>query len=276
MDQPIITIFCAFTRRWAVERWIENLKSVEHDPARTNLAFLIDIDEPFIRSRLQKFADEGGYRKVVIEMNKDWHPNEVRLSIRRLRIADVKNQSKKLIRQMDGDIVVGFEDDTTFGNLDLNRLISPLLEHEDIAFVEGVQCGRWGVKMIGAWEVDDPLNPRKASTLLPPSKGNPIKKEYNYNGYQMIDAGGFYGYATRKELYLQHDYYSSGAQPYGPDVNYGLWLRQQGYKCYIDWETVFGHNDHNVIIYPDGTVTKITFTKDKQTGEWLREEVDVS
>lgn len=264
MDQPIITIFCAFTRRWAVERWIENLRSVAHDPARTNLAFLIDIDDAFIRSRLQKFADAGGYRKTIIEVNQDWSPNEVRLRIRRMRIADIKNQSKKLIRQMDGDIVVGFEDDTVFEDMDLMRLINPLLEHADIGFVQGVQCGRWGVKMIGAWSVDNPHNPQHAETVLPKQ------------GYEQIDAGGFYGYATRKDLYLHHDYYSGSSQPYGPDVNYGLWLRQQGYHCYIDWDTVFGHNDHNVILYPDTDLSKIEFTKDKQTGEWLRKEVDYS
>lgn len=264
MEAPVITIFCAFTRRWAVERWIENLKRTQtiHKPENTNLAFIVDIDEPFIHNKLKRYAEEYGYRACEIIRNSDHHPNEVRVSARRLRIADMKNQSKKLVAKLDGDIVVSLEDDTVFDLDCFCRLIKPLLEDARVGFVQGVQCGRWGVKMIGAWRVDDVNHPKHAETVQ--AKGK--------SGYEQIDAGGFYGYATRKELYLGHDYYSSSAQPYGPDVNYGLYVRQQGYQCIIDWDTVFGHNDHNVILYPDDSVTKITFTKNI-TGEWLREDV---
>ena len=262
MSEQVITIFCAFTRRWAVERWLENLQrtQLKHKPELTNLAFIVDIDEPFIHNKLKRFAEEYNYRACEIIRNSDWHPNEVRLAIRRQRVAFVKNQSKKLIAKLDGDIIVSLEDDTVFDIDCFCRLIAPL-DDPRVAFVQGVQCGRWGVKMIGAWKADDPMYPTHVETVLP-SKG-----------YQQIDAGGFYGYATRKELYLNHDYYSGSSQPYGPDVNYGLWLRAQGYQCVIDWETVFGHNDHNVILMPDDSVTKITFTKNKSTGEWLREDV---
>lgn len=261
MNPPIITIFCSFTRRWTVERFLENLKKTMavHKPENTNLAFIVDIDEIWIQLQLQRFADEHGYRACEIIRNSEHHPNEVRLRLRRLMIADMKNQSKKLIAKLDGEYVIGLEDDTVFDLDCFCRLLKPLYEDASVGFVEGVQCGRWGIKMIGAWQTDNVFNPHKISTLMPKT------------GYEQIDAGGFYGYATRKNLYLEHDYFSSNGQPFGPDVNFGLWLRQQGYQCIIDWDTIFGHNDHNVILYPDADIKRVEFAKNI-AGEWLQED----
>lgn len=263
--QPIITIFCAFTRRWAIEQWLSDLSKVTHDPAQTNLAVIIDIDDPFILRQIQMFVKDKGYRKLIHKMN-DYNPNEVQIAARRLRIADVKNQSKNLVAQCDGNIVLSLEDDTIFPNLDIHRLIDPL-SRDQVGFVEGVQCGRWGVKMIGAWRADNPLDPYHIETLMPGAEG-----------YEAIDGGGWYGYATKKHLYLQAEYFTSSSQPWGPDVNYGLWLRRMGYECYIDWQTVFGHNNYNRVIWPTdvpGTpakdrLAKLICSKDQATGRWDR------
>lgn len=261
-EQPILTIFCSFTRRWAIERWLGNLRQVQHDPARTNLAIIVDVDEPYIATLIKRYVEEHGYRALQITINRENNPNEVRIPVRRQAIAAMKNQSKHLISQLDGDIIIGLEDDTVFPDLDLARLYQPLLDDDTIGFVEGVQCGRWGVKIIGAWSFDDFEFPQKGETLLP------------QEGYQPIDAGGFYGYATRRKLYLNHDYHSATSQPWGPDVNYGLWLRSQGFKCLIDWQSVFGHNDYDSILYPDVNVSKVVYTKDITTGKWGRNDTD--
>lgn len=265
---PSLTIFCPFTRRWAVDRWLENLAAVEHDPKLVNLCFIIDTDEPYIAMALNRFAEERGYRSIQIRMNEEWSPNEVRLSIRRQRVADIHNQSKELIRRTDGELIIGLEDDTVFDRLkSFDQLIDPILIDDSVGFVEGVQMGRWSVNMIGAWLADDPVNTQQIETLLPP---NDI-----FWGEQPISGGGFYGYATQRELYLNHDYYWSSGQPWGPDVNYGLWLNSLHYKCLIDWSVVFGHNDHNIIGYPDPPpdnqpLAKVIYTKDRETGKWER------
>jgi hypothetical protein len=256
---PIITIFCAFTRRWAVETWLDDLASIEHDPALTNLCFIVDADDAFIMNKLRHFATSNNYRSFHSKMNEQWSPNEVRIAVRRLRIADVKNQSKDLIEKTDGEFILGFEDDTIFKNLDIMRLIQPMLDDDKVGFVEGVQCGRWGVKMIGAWRFDDYENPHHVETLLPGE------------GYQEIfGGGGWYGYATRRSLYLNCEYYASSAQPWGPDVNYGLWLYNRGYCCLIDWTTVFGHNDHNKVLWPNDKLTKVSYAKNSTNGKWDR------
>jgi hypothetical protein len=259
---PIITITCAFTRRWSVDLWLKNLESVEHDPKRTNLAIVVDCGDDYILNTIKDFAKRREYRHLVYKMNEQWHPNDVRIAARRPRIAEVKNQTKDLVSQTDGEIIIGLEDDTFFEGMDLHRLIDPILQSDQVGFVEGVQCGRWDVKMIGAWRVDDVRNPYHAETLMPGQ------------GYEEIDAGGWYGYATKRSLYLQHEYYSASSQPYGPDVNFGLWVRQQGYKCVVDWSTIFGHRDHDAILYPVGKLTAVGFDKSRVTGAWTRHDIE--
>lgn len=262
-EQPIITIFCSFTRRWTVDRWLENLKSAKHDPTRTNLAIIVDTDEPMIYNKIKRYAEENGYRNFLGTINRDNAPNEVRIPVRRQAIAAMKNASKTLIAQLDGDIIIGLEDDTVFTDLDFSRLYNPIINGDKIGFVEGVQCGRWGVKIVGVWSVDDFEFVQKAETL---TRGK--------DTWQEIDAGGFYGYATTKELYLNHDYYSSTGEPWGPDVNYGLWLRNRGYRCFVNWDIVFGHNDYDKILYPDEKVSKVVYTRDITTGKWGRNDTN--
>ena len=271
---PIITIFCAFTRRWSVDRWLENLAGVEHDPSLTNLCFIIDTDEPYIRNMLQKFAEQRGYRSCHIEMNSEHHPNEVRLVIRRTRIAQVKNQSKDLVARTDGKYIISFEDDTVFDRLkNFNRLLNPLAINPKVGFVEGVQMGRWGVNMIGAWLADNDLDPTTIKTLLPKSRSALDDAEW----YENITGGGWYGYATRRDLYLNCDYYWATSQPWGADVNYGFWLKQRGYKVLIDWQTVFGHDDRGRVGYPDEEpfkhkLAQVIYTKNVVNGKWDRED----
>lgn len=276
MQEPIITIFCAFTRDWAVAPWLANLAATKHDPKLTNLAFIVDTNDEYMGRQLRAFSETHGYRSFHVKINSDWEPNEQRLGIRRMRIADVKNQSKELISRSDGSIIIGMEDDTVFDRLEsFNHLYQPILENDKVGFVEGVQMGRWGANMLGVWDCDDFEYPQKVWTLLPPGESY---KENMVRGSQEITGGGFYGYATQRELYLNCDYYTSSGQPWGPDVNYGLWLRQRGYKCLVNWDAVFGHSDRGDIAYPDnpprGPLVKIIYNRDKLTGKWERRDYE--
>jgi hypothetical protein len=271
MQKPI-TIFCAFTREWAVDRWLDNLNHVKHDPALTNLCFIVDIDDPRIKIKLQQYAEAGKYRSFHVKLNDDWMPNEVHLGIRRMRIADVHNQSKWLISQTDGEYIIGLEDDTVFENPEsFERLLAPIVEDDTIGFVEGVQMGRHGAHMIGAWQVDDVLALHHIHTLLPP--------DGKFEGLQEITGGGMYGYATQRQLYLDCDYFTSSGQPWSVDVNFGIWLRQRGYRCLIDWGLVFGHNAYNVVLWPDNPpapLMEVNYTRDRLTGRWERRDYENS
>lgn len=274
MQEHIVTVFVPFTRYWALERFLENLQAQNYPKRLINLCVIVDIDDPRIAADLEKFVTywekcEQPYRSFHIKLNTDWHPNEVHLSIRRMRIADVHNQSKWLVGKTDGDIVIGLEDDTVFDDPEtFNRLLKPFGKWEGCAFVQGVQCGRHGTYYIGAWRCDDPQAVKHIETCLPP--------EGKWEGVEAIDAGGMYGYATPKELYLQHDYHSSSGAPYAVDVNYGLWLRQMGYVCLIDWGLLFGHNSHNVILRPDDKVLLLSVHYDRNTNGcgWERKDYE--
>lgn len=283
---PIITIFCPFTRRWAIDKWLEDLAGVEHDPALTNLCAIIDMEELYIRNQLRKFAEARGYRSFHVKMNEGHHPVETNIKTRRGRIAEIHEQAKDLVAKCDGDIVIGLEDDTRFDRLEsFARFVKPFTENwkytgKPIGMIQGVQMGRWGARMIGAWWVDNPRLPTHAKTLLPPTPE--LQQEWEEtklpNGlfpYQAIHGGGWYGYATTKRLFLDAPYFDSPSVPWGPDVEFGLWLQQQGFVCYIDWSILFGHRDHGETMYPDdprARLTEVVYNKNPDTGKWERED----
>lgn len=259
--QPVITVFCPFTRTWAIERWIGNLTDQNYDKSLINLVFIIDCDEPSISYKLNKMANDFAYRSIKLAMNVDNNPNEARISIRRQRIVDVREQSKAMIAKTDGLYVIGLEDDTVFPPDTITKLLLPLLTSQKVGFVEGVQCGRWGVKMIGAWKSDNPKDPTYIETLLPKQ------------GLEQIDGGGLYGYATLRHSYLEANIGWNG-EVWGPDVNYGLWLRNQGYDVLIDWSLIFQHNDFNQLLDPTVDLSQICYTKDIITNTWSRYDIE--
>lgn len=256
----IITIFCPFTRWWATERWIEDLKKVDHDPSLVNLCFIVDGDQGLIANTLTRFANENNYRSIQTKVNHDWSTNEVQINIRRARIAEVKNQSKEMVSKTDGKYIIGLEDDTEFSRLrSFDQLIQPIIDDPNVGFVEGVQMGRWGANVIGAWKADNIDDPNEVQTILP------------RDGLQEITGGGWYGYATTRELYLNCEYYSASSEPYGPDVNFGFYVRRRGFKCLIYWDLVFGHRDFNKVLYPeDHKLIEVVYNKDRNTGKWNR------
>jgi hypothetical protein len=273
---PIITIFCPFTRRWAIDGWLDNLADVEHDPTLTNLCIIIDCDIPYIENRFKTLAKDKNYRSLQIRMNSGSYPNETNLKIRRQRVVEIHEQAKDLVSKCDGDIIIGLEDDTVFDRMpNFNRLIEPLERHVT-GFVEGVQMGRHGARMIGAWQADDIHDPKQIETLLPPGLTG---EQLMDSDYQEITGGGWYGFATLKDLFLEAPYFTSPSFPWGPDVNFGFWIRQRGYKCLIDWQTVFGHNDYNITMYPDSPearLTKIVYNKRQDNGKWERQDYDTN
>lgn len=275
-QSDVITIVCAFTRPWAIEQWLADLAAVEHTPELTNLCFIVDCDEPVIKHALERYAKTRPYRAVHVQMNHKWEvPPETSMGMRRRRIADVKEQSKAQVRQCDGEFVIGLEDDTVFGHIgSFDSLLRPFRELPNVGFVEGVQMGRHGkCRMVGAWSFDDANDPRYCETMLPLLKRE--ARPYGFGDYQRITAGGWYCYATRRNLYLGADYYASANQPWGPDVNFGLWLTRTGYVCLIDWAMTLGHNDRGNIGYADKwPLSQVMFTKDPQTGYWARKDID--
>lgn len=258
--QPVVTLFCAFARDTFTKKWLDDLSTFKHDPSRTRVVILIDGDFIQTSSRLKQYFETHKYLSYGISMNHEYNPNDAKIAVRRARIAFIKNQSKYLIKKRPSDYVVGLEDDTAFGGMDIMDLLNPMMQIEQVRFVQGLQCGRWGVKYLGAWQTDNPNDPQRLWSITPQFGDKFLR-------YQDIDGGGFYYYATPTDLYCKHEYQWSGEQ-WGPDVNYGLWLRQQGYVCFADTRLVVGHRTYDETIYPDGTITRVEYYKDND--EWKR------
>lgn len=272
MRGKTVTFFCAFSRPWAIKRWIKDFQHINRnqDHSLMHLAFIVDIDCPEIWIQLRHMAHKDGYASCEVAMNRAHNPTEVHTSTRRKRIALLKNQSCELIQRHHSDFVIALEDDSTLDHLDsLDRLIAPLASPR-VGMVSGIQCGRWMLKYAGAWKFDNHLAPSVATTVVPTPSVQLIMPPHA--DYQIIDAAGFYCYATPRGFYLKHEYYWSEDQPWGPDVNYGLWLRQLGFEVLADWRTPIGHNDHNNIIevYDDKEFRQVCYTKNNDNS-WRRQ-----
>jgi len=270
---PPITIFCPFTRHAYVRRWFDDLYSTDLNPAMTNLVFTIDIGEDemgqevgkMIYARIMEQMNKVAFRKFIIIRNYDHHVNEVNIGVRRRRIAEIHNQAKEAIIALDGKFVLGLEDDTVFTDLKVERLYKPFEHYADAGLVSTYEAGRWLNKIIGVWFFDNADHPTKCRTASLDDITGDIGE---------VDATGMYCYLTPTTLFLQHQYDSEDWQPWGPDVNYGLWLRQKGYKNFVDWSQPTDHLDFERVVKPEGKIYVEEFTQETHAA-WTRKRQEI-
>lgn len=147
---------------------------------------------------------------------------------RRWHIVRIHNQIRDLIA--DCDWVFSIEDDGILPPDALEQLIKVTKAHSDSGMVTGVELGRWGLPYVGAWRVDDIHEPAEM-TSLENKAGQDLVEE--------IDGCGLYCALIRADLYKEHMFDTSNGL--GPDVNLGLFCRQEGYQNYINWAVPVTH-----------------------------------
>lgn len=151
---------------------------------------------------------------------------QLTITSRRKRIAEIHNEAKQYLNN--AELLFLIEDDTLYHPSTLRKLFDVYKNFPHAGFVSGVQVGRWGLKYIGLWEVDNVYEPTKIFS-------SPLKQWVHE-----IDASGLYCMLTRKETYMKHTF-----EPYdnilGPDFNYGLWLRKEGYRNYAQFDVHCTH-----------------------------------
>lgn len=220
----MITIFMPVSRSDYLINIFNRLELLECDRQATNLLVICDNDKiyPQVRNLVadSKFNDrlcvKSGYKLA----------SRYSVEQRRLRIAALKNLSKELIKSC--DYIFSLEDDTLIPSDALKKLLKGYQQYPHAGFIQGIELGRWGIPYAGAWMVDDIYNPTELIT------------SERQNGLQPTDAGGFYCYLTKYEHY-QHDYQPFDNNALGPDVEYGISLRQQGLYNYTDWSITCAH-----------------------------------
>lgn len=238
-NNPTYSLFIPFTREWMVEDFLNSLDGMKVPLSETEFVFYNDTDNRSLQWILTDYLNEKlpyiNGAKVYMSGNRA--PTEIDVNIRRERIVAMKNKSKDLIA--DSKFVFCLEDDTFVSDPDaLSKLITQISSDETIGFVSGVERGRWGFGIIGAWKMDDYTNPSWVSTL-----------PYKETGIEEVDGAGWYFYVTRTPLYKQADYRFE-AECLGPDVCYVMDVRRQGYRCLVDWSIPCGHRHGSITLYP--------------------------
>ena len=186
--------------------------------------------------------------------------NKVALSIpdRRRHITSIHNQIKELI--VDADWLFSIEDDGILPTDALAKLVKFVRVNPNVGMITGVELGRWGVPYVGAWRVDDVNNVEKVVSVENKT-ADPCVEE--------IDGCGLYCALIDANLYKIHDFTTSNGL--GPDVNLGLFLRQQEKQNYIDWSIQVTHltNRHGLEIEIPATDTSKQVTLSKmRNGKW--------
>lgn len=175
---------------------------------------------------------------------------------RRRHIANIHNQIRGLIE--DAEYIFSVEDDGILPPHALSNLVSDVIlaraRGDKLGMVTGVELGRWGTPYVGAWRVDDVFHPTQIESIESKAAGT----EPNDVNYEEIDGCGLYCALIDADLYKKHNFFTHNGL--GPDVNLGLFLRQEGYKNFIDWSIHVTH-----VTFYDGNYLEIPATSQSRT-----------
>lgn len=171
---------------------------------------------------------------------------------RRRRIAENHKKLWHIVKAYEPDLVWQIEGDSVLEPDTLERLLARYdkLKGDDFGYVSGVEVGRHGIYHIGAWHVADD---RQSFRSL----------DHKTKKVTEVDGTGFYSLLAPAEVWLKGKCEWNGER-YGPDVVWGLSLREQGYKIYVDPTIEIGHRtDHGVIGLDNINLCTVEFTKGK-------------
>lgn len=159
----------------------------------------------------------------------DKNPAE-KMAGRRQRIAENHQKLIDIVKAYpDYDLIWQVEGDCIYTPDTLQLLVRSYeqLDSPLFGYVSGVQVGRHGIYALGAWHFSD--NREEFQSV-----------DHTVKGAIEVDATGFYCLLAKRDAWLK-GVCSWNGEHWGPDVNWGLSLRQQGYKLYADTNIPVGH-----------------------------------
>lgn len=218
-----ITTVLPVSRIKYLDRVLDSLKSQTVKP--DNLVVIFDgNDYDFMVARNK--VTELDLETLVVQSNNYKLADDI--FDRRRNIANIHNHFTEIIG--DADWVFSIEDDGILPHDALERLIDTVEKVDNVGMVTGVELGRWGLPYVGAWVADDVNNIKTIET---------VANQYGLDLIQPIDACGLYCALIRCSYYKKHKFFANNGL--GPDVNLGIFLRQQGFDNYIDWSIPVTH-----------------------------------
>lgn len=228
----VTTIVMPVSRNDFLKRIFAQLDMMPCNMETTNLLCYVDGDQELFQ-RVRQFVVGSKFKEKLCVYRRKGLPNFNHIRSRRKRIADIHNEIKTMIGIC--DYVFLIEDDTLIPLNTLEKLLKHYSAFPFAGFITGVQIGRWGINVPGIWAVDNPYDVKMIKSLLPPEIPLGTKTML-----QDIDASGMYCMLTKRDNYLKADFTPFDAI-LGPDVSFGLALRREGYKNYVDWTINTSH-----------------------------------
>lgn len=221
----VITIIIPCSRPDYLRRIFAQLELMPCDREQVNLLVYVDGNQPLFEIARNLTVNSKFNQKLCVYRHKGV-PNVGSVKRHRQRIADIHNEIKALIQSC--DYVFLLEDDTLPPINTFEVLLKNYSEYPYAGFISAVEIGRWGFEMIGAWNADDVYTPTEITTV---PKGS---------GFATIDAAGLYCCFVKRDTYMKH-FFEPFQDILGPDVQFGLALRQQGLKNYINYDLQCKH-----------------------------------
>jgi hypothetical protein len=182
------------------------------------------------------------------------------INARRIRIAENHKKLQEVVKAYKPDLVWQIEGDGDLPADTLERLLKTYHRYksDQIGYISGVEVGRHGLYALGAWRFADD---RQSFESL----------DYRLTGINEADATGFYCLLAPAEAWLKGKATWDGER-WGPDVNFGLSLREQGYKILCDSDLHIGHMVGNGIIKVDQIATcNVRFHKEHD--KWIQKQL---
>jgi hypothetical protein len=243
----MVTIVLLVSRDTFLNRIFANIDMLEADSETTSLLVYVDGDTELYQKARNLTVNSRFVNKLCIYRRKGL-PNVGNIRSRRKRITDIHTEIKGIIQ--DCDYILLLEDDTTIPLNTLKILLADYADYPYAGFISGVELGRWGYTHIGAWRVNDIYNPSQI-TSTPAS-----------TGLEEIDAAGFYCCLIKRDNYMKSKF-----EPFdnilGPDVNFGIKLRQSGLKNYVDNSIKCKHlTKRGEITFLNSDIIQVQFSKE--------------
>lgn len=229
-----VTIVLPVSREDYLKRILAQLELMHCDAENTNLMVYVDGTIDLYAKARDMVVNAKFKEKLTVYRRAKHNPDPSNWRKRRKRIAEIHNELKGMIGACDYLFLI--EDDTLIPLNALERLLKAYTLHPYAGFISGVQLGRWGFTVPGIWKVDNVYTTKEVTSQMPPKTDIPGQTLPT----EEIDASGFYCMLTKREHYMSVDH-QTFEDALGPDVYYGLQLRQQGYKNYVDWQIQTAH-----------------------------------
>jgi hypothetical protein len=249
---PTTTIVLLASRNQHLLKVFASLELLECDRERTSLLAFVDGEADVFLTTRNLVEQSKFSERLCVQGEIPGPRREFSINTRRRRIAAIHNEIRKLIKPC--EYVFLIEDDGVLPAHALSRLMADYQAHPYAGFIEGVELGRWGIPHVGAWRADDVYDTKRLESAMPArpellnEAGSAIGRVPD-EVVEEIDAGGLYACLTRYRHYVDHEFQPYEGCAFGPDIEWGIALRRQGYRNYLDWSVAVEH------CRPDGTST---------------------